>query len=969
MTGTSVLPPPNNSEADHVLDMPLHHKPTPTATAPTPITTTTTATTTTATTTVPEPTMGGLHMIKERDEDDEQQQQQQLEPDAVRQHYENMTYDDLSQRMAENYKQLSAMLGKTSSMSNPESPSSSLSSTDDDDDNDHHHNAFTTANAATTTTTELDNETDIVQHPELDDKTKKHKVTQLFCRAASSGDLQKVTSLLKDYRSYIDIDARDEDGTTPLIYAACFGKMDIAQALLEAGAKTDVQDSYGWSALMWATNNSHEAIVKVLLESGASSHTKSAKGRTVFDFVNTDNQKIVEILATNPRDSISSTSSIMGRNAGSLSSSSSNAGDYDFYYQSTLEGYDNFMAEEADRRRKLLETAMALAGGNVDDTNVDNDDDDQDFDNNEDNGDYGDDDDDQDDDDDDMTHEFHWDKCLPDQMFVFGADNLQYILDAIITNIQLPVRTHQEICVPANVIFLSARFAHYFSSDELLQEVLEGAMSRIGNEIKTNARNVHVLAFWITNATQLLYYLKKDTGLVVATAEHQLRISELISEIYTMIINDTERRLTKILVPAMLDHEQIPGMEDVNFADDWQRFFRRSTRRSVIVPPDGGLAVQMKRNMSTPVSNTSSSSSSSNNNSNGACSGLAISPQSVTSLLTSTLYVLQSYDVHPTIIIQALAQFFHYISCEMFNRILSNKKLLCRSKALQIRMNMSHIEDWIGQSNLPHSLVTYFDPTTQLLQLLQCLTQLQDLVGFIQTVKKFDSLNALQVKRCVTSYRYEVNEQRLPDEIEKYAMQLAEDTVRYKQARSQSRNNKSTTTAAAGGSMSRTQSVSLRRTRSRRDSVSSFVGSLMSSVGITASASLPPTLPSSPTTEEDPNNTTSSNSSTTAETSAATTAASTAATTPAKTSTEEQQQQQLEALTEEPLKLDDDEDKEIKETRDPKFMLPFSVPTTAHMVSFTGWASDEESKRDRERLVTPVIPSEWMDRLDNGTLE
>ena len=235
---------------------------------------------------------------------------------------------------------------------------------------------------------------------------------------------------------------------------------------------------------MWATNNNQEAIVKVLLESGASSNTRSAKGRTVFDFLNTDNQKIVEILATNPRDSFSSTSSIMGRNAGSLSSSSSNAGDYDFYYQSTLEGYDNFMTEEADRRRKLLETAMALAGNTSDDDNDDDNDDGKEFDNNNFGIDNEENDDDDDDDDDDMTQEFHWDKCLPDQMFVFGAENLQYILDTVITNIQLPVRSHQEICVPANVIFLSARFAHYFSSDELVQEVLEGAMTRISNEIK-----------------------------------------------------------------------------------------------------------------------------------------------------------------------------------------------------------------------------------------------------------------------------------------------------------------------------------------------------------------------------------------------------------------------------------------------------------------------------------------------------
>lgn len=432
---------------------------------------------------------------------------------------------------------------------------------------------------------------------------------------------------------------------------------------------------------------------------------------------------------------------------------------------------------------------------------------------------------------------------------------------------------------------------------------------------------MHILSFWITNATQLLYYLKKDAGLVTATAEHQLRISELISEIYGMIVSDTERRLIKILPRAMLQYEQIPGMEDVNFADDWQRFFRRSTRRSVMIPTDGGMAVQMKRSTSTgTAATTTAAAAKDNNNDNDTCP--VISPQSVTSLLTSTLYVLQSYDVHPTIIIQALAQFFHYMSCELFNRILTNKKLLCRSKALQIRMNLSHVEDWITQEHLPSSLASYLEPTTHLLQLLQCLTQLPDLVSFIHTAKKFDSINALQIKRCVTNYRYEVNEPRLPDEIEKYALQIAEDTMRYKQARSLEmvRRRRSL-------SMSRSQSLSMQRSRSRRNSVSSFVGSLISTVGLTTSASLPPTsLPSSPTEEKDDD-------------------------------------KENMAMVDEPAEVDEEE-KAIEETRDTKFMLPFSVPTTAHMVSINGWAPD--SAKGEERLVTPIIPDEWMEKLDNA---
>ncbi|KAG0182812.1 hypothetical protein DFQ28_005261 [Apophysomyces sp. BC1034] len=876
MTGTTVLTPP--AEADQILDMSPYCKTKPHA--------------------PPSEATSGLTMIKEHEEE--------CEPDgeAVRKQYENMSYDEMSQRMAESYRQLSAMLG------NKIDPAPSTSSSDKTDMQDYEPPVED----------DLEDES-ALQLDGLDDATKRSKMTKVFTRAASSGDIEKVTRLLQDdkLKQYIDINARDDDGTTPLIYAACFGKTDIAQVLLAGGAKIDIQDSFGWSALMWATNNSHEGLVKILLEHGASSQTKSAKGRTVFDFVNTDNQKIVDILATNPRDSISSTSSILGRTQGSLSSTSSNAGDNDFYYQSTVEGYDSFMAEDAERRQKLLEAANALADGGESDVEEDEDEDD---DNN-------------DDDDDDYTeepNEFQWDKCQPDQMFVFGANDLQYILDTVITNLQLPVKSEQEICVPANVVFLSARFAHYFSSMELLHEVLEGAIDRMSKAIKANARNIHVLAFWITNFTQLLYYLKKDSCLVIATAEYQLRLSELVSETYTMIIYDTERRLSKVLGSSMVDYEQIPGMEDVNFADDWQRFFRRSSRRSVIIPPDGALAMQMKRHASAPA------------NTDDAVS--AISPQSITSLLSSTLFVLQSYDVHPTIIIQALAQFFHYMSCELFNRILTNKKLLCRSKAMQIRMNLSQIEDWVSQNNLPSSLTSYLNPTTQLLQLLQCLTQLNDLAYFVTTVKNFDSLNALQIKRCVVNYRYEVNESRLPEEIEKYAMQTAEDTVRYKQSR-QSR--RSVDVSRKSAPLSR--SLSLQRRSSRRDSMSSFVGSLMSSVGIMSSASMPPTVPTTPTTMDAP---------------------------PLPSPKENP-----EAFTFPPLPHDeevvvqeeeeddnddnDEYEKDIQETKDTKFMLPFSIPSTVHMVSVHGWSPEKSKQENKERQVVPVIPDEWMEKLDKGS--
>ncbi|KAI8642030.1 hypothetical protein BD408DRAFT_443855 [Parasitella parasitica] len=776
----------------------------------------------------------------------------EIDQDSIRKQFENMSSNEMSQHFAESYKQLSEILGNRISLSDISSTSTTTNDADYMDQS----------------------QVQISERTDLSTDEKKQMLNRLFLKSVSSGNVETVNEFLKN--PLIDIDGTDEDNTTALIYAACFGKFEIAQALLLAGAKLDSQDSHGWTALMWASTNNNENLVKLLLENGASAQTKSAKGRTVFDFVKNDSQKIADILY-NPRDSISSTSSIMGYNADNRSSTSSNAGDGDRYYQySTEENYESFLSHDNECRPKLIEEFLNY---------------DQDEDSDDDYGESQDDDEEQD-----KEIEFNWDRCMPDQMFVFAADDLRYILDTVITNLSLPVRNVQEIFLPANVVFLSARFAHYFSSAELAEDVMEGALSRISNNIKNNTQNVHVLSYWMTNVTRLLYYLKRDAELVVATAEYQLRLSELVSETYNYMVSDIGKRITQILEPAMLEHDPISGLEDVNFADDWQRFFRRSmsSRKS-----EDGMQMQRSNTNSSTMTNATTSSE---------LPTRIISPKTITQLFSSTFYVLQSYEVHSTIIIQALAQFFHFLSCELFNHILSKKKYLCRSKAIQIRMNLSVLEEWIRHNHLPPSLISYLNPSIQLVQLLQCVSQLDTPDSFQSTVQMFDSINPLQIKRCVMNYRYETNEQRIPEEIEKLVNAAADETMRLKQAR-QSRSFERRRRSLPVGQQ-------LRRSLSNRGS--EIITSIFNIV------EEKPVLP----TEEEIDN--------------------------------KKKQQEKEEQDEQDEQEDDEYKEEINETKDSRFMLPFFVPTTAQLSHAGGWSQKERI------LMIPVVPEDWMDKLDNS---
>jgi Ankyrin repeats (3 copies) len=90
----------------------------------------------------------------------------------------------------------------------------------------------------------IEDEQTIMNYRDIDDAEKSKRITKIFTRAASNGDARKIRHMLSQEQliPFIDIDRQDEDGTTPLIYAACFGALDVLRALLEAGANPNRQD-------------------------------------------------------------------------------------------------------------------------------------------------------------------------------------------------------------------------------------------------------------------------------------------------------------------------------------------------------------------------------------------------------------------------------------------------------------------------------------------------------------------------------------------------------------------------------------------------------------------------------------------------------------------------------------------------------------------------------------------------------
>lgn len=481
---------------------------------------------------------------------------------------------------------------------------------------------------------------------------------------------------------------------------------------------------------MWAINNHHERIVERLIEHGASLTQKTSTGRSAMDFITpySDIYNYVKehglIASTEPED----------------------------FYDDGLTSSRGFGGEEPNQL--MMESAYNLE---LDMSHLRVEDDDipgMGI------GSVG--------NDDDEDQQFLWDRCLPDQMFVFNESDIPKILDLGISQME-PKRSHAQKPIPANLLFLSARYAHYYGSSEILDSLLLPAFQRIRTVIMGKLEDIAFLSFWLSNCTLLLYYLRKDIGLLPASVLHQEKLAELITDITVLISQDAERRLELVLNSSILDYQTIPGLDEIHYQSEW-RIFRSSKKpkshkeemEDIYRPPSP------KKKM-------------------------LPSPRNVTSILSSILFVTDLYEVHPIIVQQLMSQIFYWLGTVLFNRIMDNRKYLARSRAMQIRLNVSAIEDWARANNRkPEDIQDefhsggghkypsmtdlcrkQFGPLVELLQWLQCFTAVGNDLGNVDaTLQQLSTLNSCQLLHVANKYRAEVGEKGFSKEYKAYLSQL-----------------------------------------------------------------------------------------------------------------------------------------------------------------------------------------------------
>ena len=116
--------------------------------------------------------------------------------------------------------------------------------------------------------------------------------------AARAGDQGRVQSLLS---SGAEVNARDEEGSTALMFAALQADKNMVQALLAAGADPNLRDANGETALLLGAGHSAE-IVRALLAAGADPNLADGEGQTALLAAAETNAESVRLLIESGAD-------------------------------------------------------------------------------------------------------------------------------------------------------------------------------------------------------------------------------------------------------------------------------------------------------------------------------------------------------------------------------------------------------------------------------------------------------------------------------------------------------------------------------------------------------------------------------------------------------------------------------------------------------------------------------------------
>ncbi|VDI51598.1 myosin V [Mytilus galloprovincialis] len=265
-------------------------------------------------------------------------------------------------------------------------------------------------------------------------------------------------------------------------------------------------------------------------------------------------------------------------------------------------------------------------------------------------------------------------------MLEYRKEDEQALIKNLIMDLKPRVAVGLLPGLPAYVLFMCVRHTDYVNDDEKVRGLLTNTINGIKKCVKKHHSDVERVTLWLTNTCRLLHTLKQYSGEKAFQAdnsprqnEHGLRnfdlseyrqvFSDLAVWIYQTMIKQMQESVQQMIVPAVLEHEAIAGLT-----------------------------------ASKPSGMRGRSSSNANE-----LEEKELSLDSLMKVMNKYSQILAQHAVDPELVKQIFRQLYYFVASGALNNLLLRKDMCNWSKGMQIRYNLSHLEQWLRDNKLGES--------------------------------------------------------------------------------------------------------------------------------------------------------------------------------------------------------------------------------------------------------------------------
>ncbi|XP_014489447.1 PREDICTED: unconventional myosin-Va isoform X2 [Dinoponera quadriceps] len=307
-------------------------------------------------------------------------------------------------------------------------------------------------------------------------------------------------------------------------------------------------------------------------------------------------------------------------------------------------------------------------------------------------------------------------------MFEFRKEDINVIIRHLVIDLKPQIAVRLLPGLPAYILFMCIRHTDCVNDEDKVRSLLTEYLGAVKRVLKKRD-DFDTRVLWLSNILRLLHNMKQYSGEKPFQIENTPRqndqclrnfdlkeyhdvLSNVAQWAFNNIVTGLKERIQALTVPALLEHEAI-SVSQSNKAG-------RPRSSSMGGEPD---STQQKLDK-------------------------------LLDELTSVHKTLQYHGMDPKMVVQLFKQLFYFMCASALNNLLLRNELCRWTKGMQIRYNMSHLEQW-GRDRRLEVASEALQPIIQASQLLQARKTDEDVNSVCEMCNK---LTANQIVKILNLY-------------------------------------------------------------------------------------------------------------------------------------------------------------------------------------------------------------------------